>query len=198
MLSCSSAPPWPEQFVLVQRQIPDDNSGNATTVTYYDWKRQANLIVITPDANETDVLWDLELGTKQSYYFRPAARTCNPMKFPVGIIRPDWLANATCLGKTMVRGRWAIGWTKANFIDYYADVETAEPISWYFHTSERLKHAPHGPAFRSAHPSVPISVTAVKARFDTVYWAPGQTAPTGHFSPPSYCTESASTTVARQ
>jgi len=66
---CRAPPTWPAQFVIVQRKIPDDDSGNATTTTYYDWKRQANLIVITPDSNETDVLWDLELGSHHSFYF---------------------------------------------------------------------------------------------------------------------------------
>ena len=127
-------PIWPEQFVLVQRKVPDDDSGNSTTVTYYDWTRQANLILITPDANETDVLWDLELGNKHSYYFYPSRQSCTPMTFPVGILRPNWLANATCLGERIILGRKTIAWTKADFIDYYADANTGEPVSWYFHT----------------------------------------------------------------
>jgi len=165
-LACASPPIWPEKFVLVQRRIPDDDSGNASTVTYYDWKRQANLIVITPDGNETDVLWDLELGTKHSYYFKPAAETCQPMQFPVGILRPNWLSNATCLGTRMVLGRKCVAWTKADFIDYYADAETSEPVSWYFHD--------------------------MRARFDTVYYAPGQQAPdpARYFTPPRYCNAS--------
>jgi hypothetical protein len=62
-------PTWPRQFVLVQRKIPDAGSasGNATTVTYYDWDAGANLIVITPDADESDVLVDLELTSGHSY-----------------------------------------------------------------------------------------------------------------------------------
>ena len=164
LAACCSPPRWPDQFVLVQRRIPDDNTGNATTVTYYDWPRQANLIQITPDNNETDVLWDLELGSKHSFYFRPAARSCHAIDFPVGILRPDWLSNATCLGKRTVNGRACIGWTKVAFIDYFADAVTMEPVSWYFHT--------------------------MKARFDTIYYGPGQQAadPARYFAPPSYCT----------
>mmetsp|Transcript_1643 Transcript_1643/g.4999 ORF Transcript_1643/g.4999 Transcript_1643/m.4999 type:complete len:275 (-) Transcript_1643:214-1038(-) len=88
----TTPPVWPDRFVLVQRRIPDDqSSGNATTVTYYDWPNQANLIVITEDRNESNVLWDLELGTGRSYYYYPLSRECTPMKFPVGILRRDWL-----------------------------------------------------------------------------------------------------------
>lgn len=71
---------------------------NATTVTFYDYPRGANLIHISPDSNNSDVLWDLELDSHQSYYFTPTRKTCFPMQFPVGILRPDWLANATFLG----------------------------------------------------------------------------------------------------
>jgi hypothetical protein len=149
-------------MVIVQRRIPDDDSGNSTTVTYYDWVRQANLIVITPDANESDVLWDLELGTHHSYYFTPARQVCQPFQFPVGILEPTWLANATCLGESTVMGRQTVGWTKVDFIDYYADAETGEPVRWYFH--------------------------GMKARFDTIYYAPGQQVPAAsYFEPPAYC-----------
>ena len=52
---------------------------------------------------------------------------------PVGILRPDWLVNATSLGRKVVNGRPCVGWTKQDFIDYWADEETCEPVSWYFH-----------------------------------------------------------------
>ena len=71
----SGIPPvWPHRFTLVQRKIPDNASlGLSTTVTYYDWARGANLIVITPDADPSAVLFDLELNSRHSYYFTPSA-----------------------------------------------------------------------------------------------------------------------------
>jgi hypothetical protein len=140
-----------------------DGSGNATTVTYYDWKSRANLIQITDDKNESAVLWDLELDSGHSYYFTPTASTCFRLEMPVGILRPDWLMqNATCLGERMVLGRKAVGWTKVDFIDYWADAEDLSPLSWYFHS--------------------------MKARFDTVYFQPGAHVPSpSYFAPPSYC-----------
>ena len=129
---CSTdAPPvWPPRFTLVQRRIPDNLTlGNATTVTYYDWERGANLLVITPDADPSAVLWDLELNDRHSFYFYPNSRACTPMSFPVGILRPDWLSNATALGASTRNGRRVFGWTKADFIDYYADADTCEPAS---------------------------------------------------------------------
>lgn len=154
------APVWPARFTLVQRRIPDEGTPG-TAVTYYDTltRPKANLIVDTPD-DGGDVLWDLELQN-ESYYYHPAKRTCQPQKFHVGILRRDWLANGTFLGRRIINGRPCLAWTKVDFIDYYADAETCAPVSWYFHS--------------------------MRARFDTIYWAPGVAAPEGTFAPPAYC-----------
>ena len=135
--ACGPTPPvWPEAFMIVQRKVvdPGTQQENATVVTWYDYKHGANLLQISPDSNNSDVLWDLELDSKQSYYHTPSRKTCMPMKFPVGILRPDWLSNATFLGTKSLGGRQTLVWTKADFIDYYADPVTCEPVSWYFHT----------------------------------------------------------------
>ena len=42
------------------------------------------------------------------------------------LVRPDWLANATYLGKTTVQGRSVLAWTKVDFITYYADPVSSE------------------------------------------------------------------------
>ena len=164
-------PVWPSSFTLVQRRIPDNATAGpalASTVTYYDWDvAKANLIVITPDANASDVLWDLELDSGHSYYYSPGRRTCDAIRMPVGILRPDWLANATSLGRRTVNGRAVVAWTKADFIDYYADAETCDPVSWYFH--------------------------GMKARFDTIFWAPNLRAPSAaYFAPPDLCSNETS------
>ena len=124
------------------------------------------MIVITTDGEEADELWDLELDSGHSFYFSPHAASCAPMRFDVGILRPDWLSNATSLGARTVNGRECLGWTKADFIDYYADAVTCEPVSWYFHS--------------------------MKARFDTIFWAPELRVPDdAYFVPPVYCNASA-------
>lgn len=160
-----AAPPiWPARFMIVQRRVPDNATElePASTVTWYDSVAGANLIQISPDSNTSDVLWDLELNTGKSYYHTPTRKTCMPMRFPVGILRPDWLANATFLGPSQVQGRAVVGWTKVDFIDYFADPVTCEPVSWYFHT--------------------------MKAAFNTVLYVPHRLVPsTDWFSPPSYC-----------
>ena len=66
---------------------------------------------------------------------RPSTNSCTPMSFPVGILRPDWLSNATFLGRSTRNGRPVLGWTKADFIDYYADPSTCEPVSCMSKTS---------------------------------------------------------------
>eukprot|EP00038_Savillea_parva_P008041 m.174277 g.174277 ORF g.174277 m.174277 type:complete len:183 (-) comp13810_c0_seq1:194-742(-) len=160
-------PVWPDRLMLVQRKVVDPGAEggpnvNATVVTYYDSSRGANLLIVAPDGNTSDALHDLELNSGHSYYYTPARRTCMPLNFSVGILRPNWLANATFLGERRVNGRVTLAWTKANFIDYYADPGTCEPVSWYFH--------------------------AMKATFYTVLYEPGTEVPdTSWFKPPAYC-----------
>jgi hypothetical protein len=138
-------PIWPNSLITTQRRIPDMDSkvGPAITVTYYDYNFGANLIQIYPDDDDdmnenNNVLWDLELNSGHSYYFTPSKQTCTPIKFSVGILRPDFLQdNDTIpLGPSYTKdsNKLVCGWTKANFIDYYIDPITNIPDSWYFHT----------------------------------------------------------------
>lgn len=164
--ACGPEPPvWPAKFVLEQRKIPDDDSGNSSVVTYYDTIKGANLLLIAPDKNRSDVLWDLELNTKHSFYFLPSRRTCKPIDFPVGILDRNWLSNSTYLGIRPCpfgspSSRCA-AWTKAKFINYFADADTCEPRAWWFWT--------------------------MKATFVTVNFTANASAPEGYFTPPDYC-----------
>ena len=81
--ACGPEPPiWPERMMIVQRKVPDNVTQEAaTTVTWYDSVAGANLIQISPDSNNSDVLWDLELDM-HSFYHTPSRRTCKPMNFP--------------------------------------------------------------------------------------------------------------------
>lgn len=154
-----SPPVWPHALVIAQLRVPDSDSKvhPSTTITYYDYEQGGNLIQDYPEAEGKSVLWDLELNNKHSYYFRPLEQSCKPVDMPVGILRPNWLEGATPLGPSWSTWRRAphdiggtsqqllntkrneetdrlvCGWTKLDFIDYYADAETGEPDSWYFH-----------------------------------------------------------------
>merc|ERR1712151_792099 len=135
----------------------------ANVTTYYDWERQANLIIDSPDiARAEGALWDLELGNRHSYYFHPTVRKCKFIGFPVGVLRQDWLANATFLGSSWRAGRPVLGWTKADFIDFYADADDCSPVSWYFH--------------------------GMQTSFDTLEYFEGEAVPdVDFFKPPDYC-----------
>ena len=160
-------PIWPSSLILVQRIIPDPDSkvGPATAVTYYDSKAGGNLIQITPDNSSEPVLWDLELSTHHSYYFKPSTQTCKAIDFPVGILRRNWLKDAEPMGEdsSWDGGGSVCGWTKADFIDYYADKETGKPSHWYFHT--------------------------MKATFQVVYYEANPSIDQSLFVPPDYCME---------
>ena len=74
-------------------------------------------------------------NNKTSYYFDRELRTCKEVDFPVGILTPDWLANATYLGTDSVDTYDTHVWTKSEgFIKYWADVKTGLPV----HLSPRL------------------------------------------------------------
>ena len=63
-----------------------------------------------------------------------------------------------------VLGRQVLAWTKVDFVDYYADLETCAPAAWYFHT--------------------------MKAWFYVLYFGPGVAVPSMRwFQPPGYCGE---------
>merc|ERR1740117_273723 len=66
--SCSPTTPpvWPAQFTIHQAKW--GATGNSSVVTYYDWDAQVNLLIDTPDGDQHNPLWDLELGNGNSYY----------------------------------------------------------------------------------------------------------------------------------
>lgn len=69
-------------------------------------------------------------NNKTSYYFDRELGTCKEMDFPVGILTPDWLANAAYLGTDTVDTYETHVWTKAKgFIKYWADTKTGLPVS---------------------------------------------------------------------
>jgi hypothetical protein len=171
VVSCYDQPPpiWPKSLIFVQQRVPDSDSkvGPAKTVTYYDHDLGGNLIQITPEGTDGDhVLWDLELNSGHSYYFYPSTRKCQKVDFPVGILRPNWLEGATPLGPSLSwdgSGRNVCGWTKVDFIDYYADATTGIPDSWYFHT--------------------------MKASFEVLNYTENPSIDPALFDPPDYCTK---------
>ena len=70
-------------------------------------------------------------NNKTSYYFDRELETCKEIDFPVGILTPDWLANATYLGTDSVDTHDTHVWTKSEgFIKYWADVKTGLPVNF--------------------------------------------------------------------
>ena len=63
---------------------------------------------------------------------------CKTSQQPVGILRPDWLAEAEYQGQSMKDGHLCDVWTKApwtphrNFIYFYVDAESHQPVYWQF------------------------------------------------------------------
>merc|ERR1712019_109880 len=97
-----------------------------------------------------------------------ALHQCDFMHFDVGILRRDWLEGSQYTGVHTIHGRRVLGWTKADFIDYYADAQDCTPVRWYFHS--------------------------MNTSFDTLTYAEGEAVPDGNFfKPPLYCPNRTST-----
>lgn len=88
------------------------------------------------------------------------AKTCKTIPFPVGILRPDWLNNATYLGTETVDTKECHKWEKADFITYWASIETGNPVRWRFFTG---------------------------AQFEIMSFLPGTKVPEEIWQAPSYC-----------
>lgn len=68
------------------------------------------------------------------FRYTPSLKQCTSRHVPFGVLRRDWLANATYEGTEVVRGFTCHKWAKLDFITYWADVETEHPVRWMFFT----------------------------------------------------------------
>lgn len=101
---------------------------------YYDWSRRRNLNLIRYQlAAADDPLYDVEWDNGTTFYFD--SRSCRTERFPVGVLRPGWLADG---GGVVYLGRWRTGgiecdvWDKLGFVVYYQEVATGRPVRWNF------------------------------------------------------------------
>lgn len=60
-------------------------------------------------------------GTGTSFIFSREQPVCKTLHFDVGILTPDWLKDSKYLGQTAADNFVTNVWTKAKFINYYAD-----------------------------------------------------------------------------
>ncbi|KAG8080976.1 hypothetical protein GUJ93_ZPchr0007g3715 [Zizania palustris] len=123
---------WPEQFHAVVFTNLTESGGRLQLIDlYYDWPRGRNLNIIRNQLSGNP-LYDVEWNNGTSYYFDSAS--CRTVRFPVGLLPPDWLANgAVYLGREKVDGFDCHIWTKVDFIWYYEDVVTHRPVRWNFY-----------------------------------------------------------------
>ncbi|KAG8080977.1 hypothetical protein GUJ93_ZPchr0007g4780 [Zizania palustris] len=125
--------PWPERFHAVVFTNQTESGGLLQlTDLYYDWPGGRNLNLNRRQLSG-DSLYDVEWNNGTSYYFDSAS--CRTMRFPVGVLPPDWLADgAVYLGRDKVDGFDCHIWTKVDFIWYYEDIVTHRPVRWNFYT----------------------------------------------------------------
>lgn len=97
---------------------------------WYDFPNGRNLNLIQLQLGSR--IHDVEHTNGTSYYFDLEAGTCRVMKFPVGLLRPDFLSDATYVGVREIDGFKCNLWNKLDFMLYWEDVETQRPVSWFF------------------------------------------------------------------
>ncbi|CAM9610340.1 unnamed protein product [Choristocarpus tenellus] len=91
-------PIWPEKFHALLTQ---NTSGDLAVVDlWYDFPGGRNLNIIQRQGSELDgPLWDNERQNGSTYYYTPATGDCNVIDMGVGVLRPEWLSEATYLGE---------------------------------------------------------------------------------------------------
>lgn len=126
---------WPDQFHAVVftnlTNVSSASTGPPLRLTdlYYDWPRRRNLNLIRYQLSG-DPLYDVEWDNGTTFYFDSG--TCRTEQFPVGVLRPDWLADGVYLGRESTGGIDCHLWGKEGFIVYYEDVLTRRPVRWNF------------------------------------------------------------------
>jgi len=126
--------PWPEQFhALLFTNLTNVSTSPPLRLhdLYYDWPRRRNLNLIRYQLSG-DPLYDVEWNNGTSFYFD--SDTCRTLQFPVGVLRPGWIAEggAVYLGRETTGGIDCHVWGKAGFIVYYEDALTRRPVRWNF------------------------------------------------------------------
>ncbi|KAF2321372.1 hypothetical protein GH714_040465 [Hevea brasiliensis] len=112
----------------------NNNAGNLQVVDlWYDWPNGRNFNIIQNQLGK--LLYDLEWDNGTSYiYTLDSNQECRTLRFPVGVLRPNWLEGANYLGQQQVDGFLCNVWEKVDFIWYYEDVKTKRPVYWAFYT----------------------------------------------------------------
>lgn len=122
--------PWPEQFHAVMFTNLTESGGRLQLIDlYYDWPRGRNLNLIHNQLSG-DPTYDVEWTNGTSYIFDSAS--CRTIRFPVGVLPPNWLDGAVYLGRESTDGFDCHLWTKVDFVWYYEDVLTRRPVRWNF------------------------------------------------------------------
>ncbi|KAJ3678216.1 hypothetical protein LUZ60_002019 [Juncus effusus] len=127
----TSPTPWPAQFHSELYVNLTSTGKLQIDDLYYDWTNGRNLNRLQSQLGS--VLYDVEWDNGTSYYYtKGEGATCQVRKFPVGVLRPDWLSGAEYLGRAWTGGFECYLWTKVEFIWYYEEVETGRPVRWDF------------------------------------------------------------------
>ncbi|KAJ9163971.1 hypothetical protein P3X46_023590 [Hevea brasiliensis] len=123
---------WPHQFHSIL--FMNNSAGNLQVVDlWYDWPNGRNFNIIQNQLGK--LLYDLEWDNGTSYiYTLDSNQECRTLRFPVGVLRPNWLEGANYLGQQQVDGFLCNVWEKVDFIWYYEDVKTKRPVYWAFYT----------------------------------------------------------------
>ncbi|KAA8535486.1 hypothetical protein F0562_030489 [Nyssa sinensis] len=123
--------PWPERFhALLYMNLSTTHL--QINNLWYDWPKGRNVNIFQKQLGVLQ--YDIEWNNGTSFYYTFGANaTCETIYFGVGIPRPDFLDGAIYLGTAVTDGFLCNVWEKVDFIWYYEDVYTKQPVRWDFY-----------------------------------------------------------------
>ncbi|GAA0185713.1 hypothetical protein LIER_33001 [Lithospermum erythrorhizon] len=122
--------PWPEQFH--SSIFMNDSNGFLINLNlWYDWPNGRSMQVFQFQLGKTYYASSWNNGSNCYYYLD--IEKCKIIDFQVGILRPNFLEDATYLGQRYMDGFLCNVWNKIDFIWYYEDVATKRPVYWEFY-----------------------------------------------------------------
>ena len=122
------------RFVVVDPLLATAAAPGMQVELWYDWAGARNLNLIRSQHDADGLLFDNERGNGSTYYYHAGRDDCRRIPMGVGVLRPDWLANATLVASSeRVSGFDCERWTKADFITYWNRVDgDRRPVRWVF------------------------------------------------------------------
>ena len=174
-------PRWPDQFVMTAILAPISfNDDPYLSMIYYDWSEAATQLVVMWQGNPPTYkgLSALKNGIGYQPGRLPSGVFACQAIYP-GLLRPDWMTNASCQCKGVIDRHPMLSPNEATQIIACPIKNQARRVMWNWYTD-------------AERPVVFLEAAATRAAglmlADYFEWRPGQKVPASNFDLPGICT----------